>query len=87
MMATMNRRNFFKLASAVLAAKVLPVRALSAVAPEIVALEPRVDYLDINKWRKVEWGAAPFWYGLPYWMERPSHLADTYGGISRQRLP
>jgi hypothetical protein len=91
----MNRRNFLKLAAAAFAAKALPVRALSAVAPELVAIEPHIDMLGINKWGRVETKRAPEWfepagsliYGMPYWMVAPPYIADTYAGIPRTRLP
>lgn len=97
----MNRRNFLKLAGAVLAAKCMPVRALSAIAPEVVIpveftrledldsdRDDRYDYLDMKNWGKVTTtGIAPEWYGMPYWMARPEYISDAYAGIKRVTLP
>lgn len=79
-----------KLAAAALTAKCVPVRALSAVAPELVepiALDAdRYDYLDLNNWGKVRYSTPPFWFGMPYWMVAPEHISDTYAGIPRTGL-
>jgi hypothetical protein len=86
----MNRRNFLKLVAAAFATKALPVRALSVVAPELVVPSvdldgDRYDLLDVKSWGRVKYGTAPFWFGVPHWMD--SAHTSTYAGISRTRLP